>query len=230
MMAIAFRISATTCCRFSGGKSRNVFTSSSYMKTSWIWNLLIGMTLVCFSAFADTNRPAPLIITTNQITAAPNFRVVNGQLYNTEKSQLWKSMTGDCLAVSTNGLLVQLFKIDRIYSRGSMSDNQAPGAYSSGPHGQRLRQERKTPLQQIVLVNYPEQLQPAVGQRLSFSAMRAGNTNAGDQVLECWDYGLRHVVSVITTNNPSKPRRSAQPRPIPQPRPQPRSGPSTVVW
>src|SRR5260221_2789928 len=45
-------------------------------------------------------------VTTNWVTAAPNFREVNGKLYNIEKSTNWITIWGECRATLTNGIVI----------------------------------------------------------------------------------------------------------------------------
>jgi hypothetical protein len=51
--------------------------------------------------------------TVAQIYDVPvSLRVVNGQIYNVYKSVLWKSMDGNIVKISTNGIVVQTFTLE----------------------------------------------------------------------------------------------------------------------
>jgi hypothetical protein len=69
------------------------------MKTMLAIVFLAGL-----STQAQTNRP---VIVTNWITAAPNFREVNGQLYNIDRSQKWEDFNR-CEVIHVSGNLILL--------------------------------------------------------------------------------------------------------------------------
>jgi hypothetical protein len=153
---------------------------------------------------AQTNE-APFV-RTNWVTAAPFFREVNHQLYNTQRSILWKDLQGDILSVSPNWIVISTFTMKPIYQAATTSrevDN-----YWGGIAGYRNVTtqvhvgDEKMPGQTILLKNYPDNLQAAVGQTIPFKALRTGTADYQGERLELWDYGTPHVVMVLATNPP----------------------------
>lgn len=164
--------------------------------------LTVAVLGCCFSVVAQTN--AIPIVTTNWLPAAPTFREVNGQLYNTSLSVKWKNVQGSVLEISTNGLLIQTFELAQVYKTSTMEV----------PVRNLLREVigyRTVPVATLVgtktiagarllLRHYPARLLPQVGQQISFRAMPVGTTNDDGGALEVWDYGTPHFVMVVTTN------------------------------
>ena len=156
-------------------------------------------------AHAQTNF-APSI-RTNFVTAAQSFREVDGRLYNSERSVLWTNFQGECLKVLTNGLAISTFTMETIYQAATTTEfrhrgfDATPGTpvlvATQVPVG-----ERKVPGRKIILRNYPAELFPAVGQSITFRAMKVGTSDFDEDTIELWDYGTPHVVMVVTTNYP----------------------------
>ena len=151
---------------------------------------------------AQTNV-AP-IVTTNWVTAVPYYREVNGHLYNTELSTLWKDFQADVLAASTNGLLVQTFTTKPIYqaSTRSIPTHNYLGAitgYRTVPTTIQV-DTQKIPDLKFFLRNCPPGLAPTVGQEISFRAMQVGTIEEDGGTFQLWDYGMPHIVMIVTTN------------------------------
>jgi len=145
------------------------------------------------------------VIATNWVTAVPYFREVNGQLYNTERSVLWTNFQGDILKVLTDEIVVSTFTMEPVYKTEPV---KIPIYNNLGvTTGYRLVRtqvqtgEKKVRGRKIVLSHYPANLAPAVGQTVSFRAMRVGTSIYKGDVLELWDYGTPHVMMVVSTNS-----------------------------
>jgi hypothetical protein len=153
---------------------------------------------------AQTN--VATIVTTNWLTSVPYYREVNGQLYNTERSTLWKEFQADVLDISTNGLLLQTYTFKPVYeaSTTSIPTHDYLGSitgYRTVPTTVQV-DTQKIPDLKFFLRNYPPALVPAVGQEISFRAMQVGTVNKDGSIFQLWDYGTLHVVMIVTTNYP----------------------------
>ena len=139
----------------------------------------MALTLTSFGAIADE---------TNWITAAPQFREVDGQLYNTQKSIKFEPMVGTIVDVSGN---VTVLRQEHL---------KVVDAY--------LRTANTIQYEDFVVTNFPVALQPTVGAQIYFQsrtnavlAMRVGTINYNGQILKLYDYGTPHRVAVVTTNS-----------------------------
>jgi hypothetical protein len=138
---------------------------------------------------AQTNV-AP-IIRTNRVKAAPNFREVNGQLYNNTRSKQWEKIDGKIVTVLSNAIVFQ--QITRV-----------PDTYGQNIYGTRtVTSFKETPGLKLVVRNYPTK-NAAVGELMWVKVMRVGTTNYNGDTLELWDYGTPHIAMVVTTNYPPK--------------------------
>jgi hypothetical protein len=167
------------------------------MKTSFlILGVLFGLAT---SSTAQTNFT--IVTRTNIVQAAPNFREVNGQLYNLSFSQLWTVQTGKILAVQPEGIVLQTYTNEPIYEQvyHPATANQAVGAYSDGPVGWQKRKvgDNKIELKRVFIRHYRI---GAVDQEISIPAMKTGTVQIGGNVLEAWDIGLPHFVTNIVSS------------------------------
>jgi hypothetical protein len=161
---------------------------------------LVMLAAFSLQAVAQTNS-AP-VFATNFVAAVPWFREVNGKLYNTEQSVLFKNLEGKCLKVGTNGLLIGLQ--EPIWGRmDSLPSWQDGDEYMGMNPSQQVRVGDRDTGKVIVLKNYFQTENPAVTQELSFKAMQTGTINYNGDILELWDCGMPHVVMVVTTNCPT---------------------------
>jgi hypothetical protein len=128
----------------------------------------------------------------NYTPTTASFRVVTGQLFNIERSVLWKPIAGDCVTVLTNGIVVQEMTIHRTYAPGAVSYNQSIGAYGSAPT-RRVVSEERVPGKRFFVANYPASLMPAAGKEIKGSAMLVGTIQIGSDTLEMWDYGTPNI-------------------------------------
>jgi hypothetical protein len=170
------------------------------------WNIL-AVAIIMVSGWqikAQTNI-AP-IISTNWIAAVPSFRDVNGKLYNTERSALWQSFNGKCLNVSTNQILIETYTVEPIEeaTTASIPERNYLGQITGHRTVPRTIQvgTKEVPGIKRVVCNYPLNLNPAVGQKLSFRAMQNGTIKHAGDTLELWDCGKPHAVMVVSTNYP----------------------------
>jgi hypothetical protein len=81
------------------------------MKLRIIFGVVVS--LAAISSPAQTNFT--IVTRTNILQAAPNFREVNGQLYNSSFSKLWQIQTGKILEVQTSGVVLQTFTTNNVY-------------------------------------------------------------------------------------------------------------------
>jgi hypothetical protein len=136
---------------------------------------------------------------TNIVQAAPNFREVNGQLYNSSLSKLWKIQSGKIADVQDNGIILQTFTTNKVYENVFVAGHGQPGSYSgtSDHYEKRLVSSDLVPAQRLFIKNYRI---GAVDQRITTPAMKTGTAKVGSSVLEEWDIGLPHVVTNIVSS------------------------------
>jgi hypothetical protein len=149
---------------------------------------------------AQTNGPP--ILTTNLVTAVPYFREVNGQVYNTTRSALWKTLAGDILKVSTNEIVLSTFQINPDYAVVNPG-GQLDYYYVGGIDGKPPTFGKKLYGKKVIIRDCPasdSQLALAVGETVQIRAMYIGTSNYNGDILELWDHGTAHVVMVVTTN------------------------------
>ena len=154
------------------------------VKITWlILGVLGGMAI---SSPAQTNFT--IVTRMNIVQAAPNFREVNGQLYNTSFSRLWKIQTGKILDVQPNGVVLQSFTTNKVYQNVFVEGRGQPGAYGGTPdhYEKRLVSSDLVPAQRIFINNYRI---GAVDQEISVPAMRTDTIQIGGTVFEEWDCG-----------------------------------------
>jgi len=164
---------------------------SSKVKTKLI---LLGSMLATLTSLAQTNF---IIVTrTNIIQAAPNFREVNGQLYNISFSKLWKTLNGKISVVQENGVLIQTFTTNNVYQMVFVAGEGNAGAQgsSSDRYVKRLVSSTLIPDKRLFINHYRI---GAVDQDISIPAMNTGTIQISGAVFEEWDCGLPHIVTNI---------------------------------
>jgi RNase P/RNase MRP subunit p29 len=122
---------------------------------------------------------------TNWVVAAPQFREINGQLYNTDLSKKFQGIEGTVIDVSSNFVVLEQESTRSLYV----------------PWQGTVVTVNKT---DFVVTNFPISLDPTVGANNGCRAMRIGTINYNGQVLKLYDYGTPHRVMVITTNSISE--------------------------
>src|SRR5688572_17041102 len=91
-------------------------------------HILMILLLSCLGAFAQQTSVA-----TNIVTAHPAFRIVNGQLYNTDLSTNFATLGGQCVKVLTNGVIVQRIEIQQTYQEIATDATQPADAGGGAP-------------------------------------------------------------------------------------------------
>jgi hypothetical protein len=129
------------------------------------------------------------------IEAPANLRDVDGALYYIDQDALWENLQGDVLNVSTNAMALSTFTMEPIYEATTKTGYVPTGEFS--PDREVLVPtkvevgKKQVPGKKIVLRNYPKELYPAVGQSITFRAMRVGTAIYNGDTLELWDYGTK---------------------------------------
>jgi hypothetical protein len=158
-------------------------------------NILLILLLNCVGAFAQ-----PATVTTNIVTAHPAFRIVNGQLYNTELSTNFATLEGQCIAVLSNGVIAQRIEI-QTYQDTPTNAAQVALAVAGTP-GPVIKAEY-VPGKKFFVRNYPDQPLAEIGSPVIVRAMRDGVFSYESEIMELWDYGTPNKVAVVTTNGVS---------------------------
>jgi len=169
---------------------------------------LLALMLTTMTLLGDetTNAPAPGSVTTNYVKAHWSFRRVDGQLYNIEKSVLWRELRGICAKVLTNGIVLRIviprsetYTVPAAES-GTTISNLLAGGKPAGPSIQTRTWQEEGPT--IFLVNYdgPE---PTTGSAIRAKAIKVGTCPYEGEVIEKWDCGLPNMVPVVVTNPPA---------------------------
>ncbi len=156
----------------------------------------------CLAAVAQ-----PPMASTNVLSVHPSFRIVNGQLYNTDKSILFSNLAGQCVAVLSNGVVIQQLAIRRSYTNVNVDPPQLANALGFQPT-KRLISEEIVPGKKLFIRNYPAPPSAKVGATIAARAMRDGTFNYESETLELWDHGAPGQVP-SATNAP----KSAVPKP-----------------
>jgi len=157
--------------------------------------VVISLLLTGVSMFAQ-----PAVVTTNIVTAAPAFRIVNGQLYNTDLSTNFATLEGQCIAVLTNGVIVQQFQIRQTMAYPT---NAAELAVALANRPVQLVKEEVIPGKKFFIRNFPNEPLAVVGSPIVARAMRDGVFTYESEIIELWDYGTPNRAVVVTTNSVS---------------------------
>jgi len=164
------------------------------------------LTLAC-DAQTNSQIASPqfkIVLVTNRIEAAPTFREVGGQLYNIKRSVLWTNFQGECLEIETNAIVISTFTMEPIYQAATTTEYVPTGEFSPDKPvlvATKIKVgENKVLGRKIILQNYPANLYAAIGEPISFRAIKIGTSNYKGEILELWDYGTPHIVTMIKTN------------------------------
>ena len=158
---------------------------------------LLILIVSAIGCFAQTNKIT--VLTTNILTAAPNFREVNGQLYNSSFSKLWKVQCGKIADVQQSGIVLQTFTTNNVYQNVFVAGHGQPGSFSgtSDHYEKRLVSSDLVPAQRIFINNYRI---GAMDQEISVAAMKTGTIQIGGTPFEEWDCGRPHFVTNIVNS------------------------------
>jgi hypothetical protein len=152
---------------------------------------ILGLLLILYTA--DAGRAQTV---TNWVRSAENFRVVNGQLYNVEKSSRFESFQGEVVAVTTNGIILAE-QVEKTYPERTSS----VGGYVATPPGQSPGKTRWELNGKMMFVkHYPAKHQATVGSSHFGEAMDIGTYDWQGDIIKCYDYGLPNYAMVISTN------------------------------
>ncbi len=155
--------------------------------------ILLFLLLTGIGAYAQ-----PPSVTTNIVTALPAFRLVNGQLYNTDLSTNFATLEGQCLKVLSNGVIIQRMEMRQTYLEVPTNAVQVAAALAGAPVP--LLSEEYVPGKKFFIRNYPDQPLAEIGSRIVARAMRDGVFNYESEIMELWDYGTPNKVAVVTIN------------------------------
>jgi hypothetical protein len=180
---------------------------------------LAGIWLACFG---QTNspiknirpephpaQPAPVALVTNYVTAAENFRRVNGQLYNIYNSRLWEPLDLEFLS-QTNGIVVArrikytpVFEVihhrsrpDSLVGSGNFLGSDPRGGGYKGWDEKLLVRTDREEQGEIAIKNFTDAM--ADGEEFKLLAIKTGTVKVGDKTLELWDRGTVNRVPVVT--------------------------------
>lgn len=139
-------------------------------------------------------------ITTNWVTAPATLRVVDGRLFNIEKSTNWLRLEAQCLETFTNGIKVQTFPTpSRVIGNGRE-------LRSGNIYGVTILEEEKPGTfipydSSFFIKNYPTNLPASYGQRISGKVMKTDIVTlpTGERI-QAWDWGKPHTVAILKTN------------------------------
>ena len=129
-----------------------------------------------------------------QTGQAPSpYWVVQGQVYDINKSSLWAKMDGDIIKLLTNGIVVETFTIVT-KQQAVVEQHATQGAFGfTGRYHSETKMvdvgTEKVSGRKIIIRNYPVEENPAVGKTIAFYAMQTGTLDYNGDKLELWDLG-----------------------------------------
>jgi len=145
-------------------------------------------------------------IVTNYVQAHPDFRLVDGKLYNRAKSLLWKDISGTFVCTNRGGVVVQTWKVEPVFGAGTGTEIHTDGINSYRVVVPRKIKtgESKTPGPKIFIRNYPLQPAPVTGAAIACRALPIENVEFQTEILAAYDFGTPNIVPVVTTNRPTQ--------------------------
>lgn len=175
--------------------------------------ILLGALLGALSAQAQTNAAAPPQvpgIVTHSDATHDAFREVDGLLYGTGRSALWRDLLGEMMECRSNVLVVRTFVLKNIYG-------PVPPATVPPNSGSTLAQvpefapvrpvigQKKKYGEVIAIRNVPDAANLTRTQDISCRAMIVGTYSWQDSLIELYDRGLPHAVPEASTKPPLQP-------------------------
>jgi hypothetical protein len=118
--------------------------------------------------------------------------VVKGQIYDITKSSLWTRFDGTILKVLTNGLVVETFTVETKQQAVVVRRLNQNYGNSTRYHDETQMVDvgtEKVPGRKIIIQNYPDAENPAVGKTIAFLAMQIGTSDYNGDRFELWDLG-----------------------------------------
>ena len=137
-----------------------------------------------FCACGQTN-----VVQTNYVKGWHKLRVVNGQVYDSERSVKWEKLRGEFVGLSTNGAVFR--EIRRENRKGI---RRASGQVET------ILETDLGPL--LIVTNFPPQDIPRSGEA-EFRGMQVGQVTKNGRAIPIYDYGTDHVVAIVSTNRPT---------------------------
>jgi hypothetical protein len=175
--------------------------------------ILLCATLGAFSAQAQTNAAGPpqaQVIVIHSDTTKDAFMEVDGRLYNTGRSALWRDLLGEVIECRSNVLVVRTFALKNIY--GPVPPATVPpnigSALAQVPEFAPVRPvvgQKKKYGEVVAIRNFPDAASVTLGQNISCRAMIVGTYSWQDSVIELYDRGLPHAAPGAGTNLPFQP-------------------------
>lgn len=128
-------------------------------------------------------------------TTTNDFRVVNGQLYNIQKSKLWQWQEVLPIRKSTNGLLVWLTK--PVYGPAIGGGGSGNFLTTSPPYHPLIGHDN---IRQIIFLNAGKS---PIGEHINLLAMKVGTRQLRGDDIEVWDCGLPNRPGLATNLPPA---------------------------
>jgi hypothetical protein len=158
--------------------------------------IIFFLFLLAQSVFsAETN--VVTVLTTNYVAAAPNFREVNGQLYNVDKSV--KFETKDCYFTEQYDEGALMAEITKVVDHVGRSAIDVPGTPAYRPF------YKDAPGQKFLVRNFSTTNAIVSGDTIEIRVMRVGQTNFNSEILPLYDFGKPHVGIVVTARTVKAP-------------------------
>jgi hypothetical protein len=120
------------------------------------------------------------------------MRVVNGQLYNAERSYKWEKIEARIVLVESNGIVAQIYTNKIVAHVGRPAPGVSYGNFMFQDPKRSLVTTSKVlvPGPYVFIRNYPIEPKPATQTMFKDFAMSTAETKEqGTQVLEVWEYG-----------------------------------------
>src|ERR1039457_6313754 len=175
--------------------------------------ILFCAMLGVLSTQAQTNATgppqAPMILIHSDATQDA-FREVDGRLYNTGRSALWRDLLGEMMECRSNVLVVRTFALKNIYGpvppatvppNGSSTLTQVPEFAPVRP----VIGQKKKYGEVIAIRNFPDAANLTRTQDISCRAMIVGTYSWHDSPIELYDRGLPHPAPEASTKPPLQP-------------------------
>ena len=128
-----------------------------------------------------------------QTGKAPSpYWVVNGRVYDINKSPLWTQFDGTILKFLTNGLVVETFTVETKQQAVVVRRLNQNYGNSTRYHDEANLVDvgtEKVRGRKMIIRNYPIEENPAVGKTIGFIAMQTGTSDYNGDKLELWDLG-----------------------------------------
>jgi hypothetical protein len=144
------------------------------------------------------------IAQTNYTVAHPDFREVDGKVYNRAKSILWRDITARYVKTETNGTVVlRLFEVQNTYAppeRLNRRDLARSGLFNSAPTPipipRRVVSSKEIPGKHVIVRNFQCAGKPVPGDKVSIRALPVGEADWGGDTVGVYDCGKPHIVPV----------------------------------